>query len=170
MSGSQQLIGSAFVLGYITYFMELINVSHYFTVSVVLYVIMLLSNVSAFFVIEYVGRRGLLLYGIVGLTLTELVSSVLCVEVKFALMSRQLMGIMGCVSASGAVWVIIVSIFLWAIIYQMSCGAVGFALASELPTARLRPATMSWVGFTQGATYVFSPPSSRAVKFVDANM
>ncbi|KIW42677.1 uncharacterized protein PV06_06203 [Exophiala oligosperma] len=135
MSGAQQLIGSAFVLGYITYFMELINVSHFFTVSVVLYVIMLLSNISAFFVIEYVGRRKLLVYGIIGLTLTEL-----------------LMGIMGCVSASGAIWVILVSIFLWAIIYQMTVGAVGFALASEVPTPRLRPATMSLVGFSQGAT------------------
>lgn len=78
MSGAQQLIGSAFVLGYITYFMELINVSHFFTVSVVLYVIMLLSNISAFFVIEYVGRRKLLVYGIIGLTLTELVSVYAC--------------------------------------------------------------------------------------------
>ncbi|KAK5552873.1 hypothetical protein LTR46_008948 [Exophiala xenobiotica] len=135
MAGAQQLIGSAFVLGYITYFMQLIHVSHYFTVSVVLFVIMLLSNISAFFVIEYVGRRKLLLYGVIGLTLTEL-----------------LMGIMGCINASGAIWVILVSIFLWAIIYQMSVGAVGFALAAEVPTARLRPATMSLVGFTQGAT------------------
>lgn len=138
--------------------MQLINVSHYFTVAVVLYVIMLLSNISAFFVIEYVGRRKLLVYGIIGLTMTELVSSV-CIETALALMTRQLMGIMGCVNASGAIWVIIVSIFLWAIIYQMSCGAVGFALASEIPTARLRPATMSLVGFTQGATYVFTPPA-----------
>lgn len=67
-------------------------------------------------------------------------------------MRSQLMGIMGCVSASGAIWVILVSIFLWAIIYQMTVGAVGFALASEVPTPRLRPATMSLVGFSQGAT------------------
>lgn len=71
--------------------------------------------------------------------------------IMFVLTRRQLLGIMGCVSSAGAIWVILVSIFLWAIIYQMTVGAIGFALASEVPTARLRPATMSLVGFTQGA-------------------
>lgn len=73
MSGAQQAIGAGFVLGYITYFMELLHVSHYFTANLVLYVVMLISNISAFFVIEAVGRRKLLVYGIIGCTLTNLV-------------------------------------------------------------------------------------------------
>lgn len=47
----------------------------------VLYVVMLLSNMSAFVVIEIVGRRPLLLYGMILLTLIELVSG----EVSLAL-------------------------------------------------------------------------------------
>jgi hypothetical protein len=111
---AQQFIGAAFVLGnyficqqrgpfsltaflgYITYFMSLLGVTDYFTVSVVLYVIMLLSNISAFFFIEQAGRRGILVYGMIALTLVELV-----------------MGIMGCVNNSAALWVILVCIFLW---------------------------------------------------------
>ncbi|KAJ9611497.1 hypothetical protein H2200_004681 [Cladophialophora chaetospira] len=132
-AAAQQLIGAAFVLGYITYFMSLIGVTDFFTVSVVLYVVMLLTNISAFFFIEYVGRRSILVWGMLALTLIEL-----------------LMGIMGCVNASGALWVILVCIFLWAIAYQLSIGAVGFALATELPTPRLRAPTISLVGLTQG--------------------
>lgn len=60
-------------LGYITYFLALIGVSDYFAVSVVLYVVMLLSNLAAFPFIEIFGRRPLLLYGIVGLTSVLLV-------------------------------------------------------------------------------------------------
>lgn len=82
--------------GYITYFLSLLNVSDFFTVSVVLYVVMLLSNLSAFVFADSVGRRTLLVPGIFALTFILL-----------------LMGIMGCVSASGAIWVILVCIFLW---------------------------------------------------------
>lgn len=82
--------------GYITYFMSLLGVTDFFTVSVVLYVIMLVSNISAFFFIEHVGRRGILFYGMILLTLVEL-----------------LMGIMGFVKNDAALWVILVCIFLW---------------------------------------------------------
>lgn len=128
---SQQLIGAAFVLGYITYFLDLIGISNYFTVSVVLYVIMLLSSLEAFPFIEIFGRRPLLLFGICGLTVVLL-----------------LMSIMGFVHTSGAVWVVLVCIFLWAIIYQLTIGAVGFALAYEVATPQLRPMTASIVGFS----------------------
>ena len=53
--------------------MSLIGVTSYFTVSVVLFVIMLLSNIAAFFFIEQVGRRWILFYGMVILTAVELV-------------------------------------------------------------------------------------------------
>ena len=47
-------------LGYVTYFLSLIGVTDYFTVSVILYIVMLLSSLSAFILIEFVGRRTLL--------------------------------------------------------------------------------------------------------------
>lgn len=57
---------------------------------------MLLSNLSAFVGIERIGRRALLVPGIFALTFILLI-----------------MGIMGCLTAKGATWVIIVCIFLW---------------------------------------------------------
>lgn len=76
---AQQFIGAAFVLGYITYFLSLLGISEFFTVSVVLYCVMLLSNLSAFPLIETAGRRRLLITGMIFLTITELV----CVVVEW---------------------------------------------------------------------------------------
>lgn len=92
----QQMIGSAFVLQYITYFLELIGVGNYFLVSLILYIFMLLSNLVAFFVVEVVGRRKLLVSGMFLLTL-------ICL----------LLGIMGCLNTNGAQWFAIICIFLW---------------------------------------------------------
>lgn len=92
----QQMIGAAFVLGYITYFLSLLGIQEFFTVSVVLYCVMLLSNMAAFPLTEMVGRRPLLVVGMVLLTFIELI-----------------MGIMGAVGNSAALWVTLVCIFLW---------------------------------------------------------
>jgi hypothetical protein len=63
------------VLGYITYFLSLLGITEYFKVSVALFVCMLVSNICAFPLIEVAGRRPLLLYGMIALTLIELVRS-----------------------------------------------------------------------------------------------
>ncbi|GAM42634.1 MFS transporter [Talaromyces pinophilus] len=131
----QQMIGSAFVLTYITYFLELIGVTNYFLVSLILYIVMLISNLSAFFVVEVSGRRKLLVPGMIVLTLICLI-----------------MGIMGCLTSKAAFWVSIVCIFLWAVFYQITIGAIGFALSSEVGSLPLRPVTQSIVGVTQGVT------------------
>ncbi len=60
--------------GYITYFMSLLKIDNYFTVAVVLYIVMLLSNLAAFPLIETAGRRILLVPGIIALTVILLVS------------------------------------------------------------------------------------------------
>jgi MFS family permease len=123
-------------------------VKEYFTVSVVLYVVMLLSNFTAFIAIEKAGRRALLVPGIIALTLILLV-----------------MGICGCFTTSPALWIIIVCIFLWyllhpysinkltisrAIAYQLTIGAVGFAIGAEVSSPPLRSKVQGVVGVTQG--------------------
>lgn len=112
---------------------------------------MLLSNLSAFAAVELVGRRALLVPGIFVLTLILLI-----------------MGIMGCVTTPGALWVILVCIFLWyvsilvasriymglisirAVAYQLTIGAVGFALGSEVSSLPLRAKVQTIIGLTQG--------------------
>lgn len=133
-ASSQQVIGAAFVIGNATYFLQLIGVKEYFDASMVLYVVMLLSSAAAFPLSEVVGRRALIVPS----------QFVLCV---FLL----LIGIMGCIPDQGkAGWAIVVFIYLWAIVYQVSIGATGFVLASEVATLRLRAVTQALVTMSNG--------------------
>lgn len=133
-ASSQQVIGAAFVIGNATYFLALIGIEDYFTASVVLYVIMLISSAAAFPLSEIIGRRTMI------------------VPAQFALcFFLLLIGIMGCIpdhKKSG--WAILVFIYLWAIIYQVSIGATGFVLASEIATLRLRAVTQALVTMSNG--------------------
>ncbi|KAJ5036887.1 hypothetical protein NUH16_004768 [Penicillium rubens] len=128
-ASGQQMIGATFVIGYATYFLELIHVKAYFDASVVLYVVMLLSCMAAFPLTEILGRRTLIVWP------------------QFALCFILLViGILGCVpDQTKASWGIIVFIYLWSIIFQLSIGATGFVLASEIATMRLRGATQGLV-------------------------
>ncbi|OAQ60247.1 MFS transporter [Pochonia chlamydosporia 170] len=133
-ASSQQVIGAAFVIGNATYFLQLIGVKEYFNASVVLYVIMLLSSAAAFPLSEMIGRRTLIVPS----------QFLLC----FFLL---LMGIMGCIpDQTKAGWAIVVFIYLWAIVYQVSIGATGFVLASEVATLRLRAVTQALVTMSNG--------------------
>lgn len=100
-------------MGYITYFLSLIGIEEYFTVSAVLYTCMLLSNISAFPLIEVVGRRPLLVYGMFTLTIVELVSRDTICNVHNSLNPEQIMGIMGVINNDAALWVTLACIFLW---------------------------------------------------------
>jgi MFS family permease len=129
------MIGATFVIGYATYFLDLIGVKDYFDASIVLYVVMLLASIAAFPLTEIIGRR----------TMIVKPQFVLCVMLL-------LIGILGCVPDQGkASWAIIVFIYVWAIIYQLSIGAVGFVLASEIATVRLRSTTQGLVTITNAA-------------------
>ncbi|OKP07877.1 Maltose permease MAL31 [Penicillium subrubescens] len=128
-ASAQQMIGATFVIGYATYFLELIGVNDYFNASVALYVVMLLASMAAFPLTEIIGRRTLI------------------VGPQFALCAMLLLiGVMGCIpDRAKASWGIVAFIYVWAIIYQLSIGATGFVLASELATMRLRGATQGLV-------------------------
>jgi hypothetical protein len=134
-ASAQQMIGATFVIGYATYFLDLIGVKDYFDASIVLYIVMLLASIAAFPLTEIIGRR----------TMIVTPQFVLCVMLL-------LIGILGCVPDQGkASWGIVVFIYLWAIIYQLSIGAVGFVLASEIATVRLRSTTQGLVTITNAA-------------------
>lgn len=134
-ASGQQMIGATFVIGYSTYFLDLIGVKDYFNASVVLYAVMLLASICAFPLTEIVGRRTML------------------VIPQFVLGCMLLLiGILGCVPDQPKTsWPIIVFIYIWAIIYQLSIGAVGFVLASEIATVRLRSTTQGLVTITNAA-------------------
>lgn len=116
--------------------MSLLEIDDYFTVTVVLTSVMLVSSAAAFPLIEMVGRRKLMIPGTYALTAALLV-----------------MGITGCFNTKAAVWVFLVSIFLWAVVYQCTLGAIGFAECAEVPSLPLRSSTVSLMGFSQMAGY-----------------
>lgn len=132
-SSGQQLIGASFATGYATYFFELIGIEQYFLASCLLYVVMLISTGAAFPMIEIVGRRTLIVPSMFVLSLF-----LLC------------MGIAGCFDTQVALWAIVVLMYLWALVYQISLGACGFVLASEVATLRLRASTQALVTVMNG--------------------
>lgn len=132
-SSGQQLIGASFAIGYATYFFELIGVEQYFLTSCLMYVVMLLSTGAAFPMIEIVGRRTLIVPALFMLS-----GILLC------------MGIAGCFDTDAALWAIVVLMYLWALVYQISLGACGFVLASEVATLRLRASTQALVTVMNG--------------------
>ncbi|KAF4472548.1 Hexose transporter [Fusarium albosuccineum] len=132
-SSGQQLIGATFAIGYTTYFFELIGIKQYFLASCMMYVVMLISTGAAFHMIEVVGRRTLI------------------VPALFILSAILLaMGIAGCFESTAALWSIVVLMYLWALVYQISLGACGFVLASEVATLRLRATTQALVTMMNG--------------------
>jgi hypothetical protein len=140
---AQQVIGAPFVVGYSTYFLELIGIISAFNASVALYVLMVVASSAAFPLTEIVGRRTMLVGP----------QFVLC----FILL---LIGIMGCVpDHTKANWAIVVFMYLWTIIFQMSISATGFVIASEIATMRLRAAT-------QGMVTIFNAIASLVMSLV----
>jgi hypothetical protein len=129
ISAGQQLMGATFVLGYLTYFLQLIGVQDSFKFSAGLFVVMLISTTSAFPLIEVFGRRKILIvpcFVLVGILL--------------------IIGIMGCLSDTHtAGFVIVAFTFLWGAVYQFSLGATGFAVASEVSTLPLRTHTQGYI-------------------------
>jgi len=129
VTSSQQMLGATFVIGYATYFLELIGISDYFDASVTLYGVMLLASMTAFPLVETLGRRTLLVWP------------------QFALcLILFMIGLLGCIpEQERATWGIVVFIYLWAIVYQVSVGATGFVLASEIASPRVRGSTQGLV-------------------------
>lgn len=131
-ASGQQMIGATFVTGYATYFLQLINIDNYFLASCILYVVMVLSTCAVFPLVEVVGRRTLIVPSLFVLCLLLLI-----------------IGIMGCIpNQIVGGWVIVACIYIWAMVYQLSIGATGFILASEVSTVRLRGATQALVTVT----------------------
>lgn len=131
ISAGQQLMGATFVLGYLTYFLQLIGIAdaEAFRFSAGLFVVMLVSTTCAFPLIEVFGRRNILI--------------VPCFLLVLILL---LIGIMGCLSDHAtANYVIVALTFLWGAIYQFSLGATGFAVASEVSTLPLRTYAQAYI-------------------------
>ncbi|KAK9316485.1 general substrate transporter [Lipomyces starkeyi] len=118
----QQLVGASFMSGYMSYYFVLAGVHNPFGISQMVYSVQLLGNMCAWPLVERVGRRRILLCGMV-------------------FMKATLVVIGGVSTVHGQTALKIVVSFLWS--YQMTAGSIVFAIAGETPTPRLRQKTFA---------------------------
>lgn len=129
----QLLSGAPFVLGYQTYFLQVVGIaiSHSYTITCANYAFMLVGNAIGIVLCERVGRRPMFLCGIITLGVLAL-----------------LIGITGKILSSRAWWAMVVFIGIWGFVYQATIGAVGWSIAAEVSTPRLRSPTQAIANMT----------------------
>ncbi|KKY14257.1 putative mfs hexose transporter [Diplodia seriata] len=124
----QLFMGYPLCGNYLAYFLTLAGIDDAFLITLISALCSLVSAALAFFLIERVGRRPQLLFGVCGMLGCLLVIG--------------LLGFFG----SGEVWnsrAVSAFCIVWAVLYYMSVGAVGWTIVGEISTARLRAKTTS---------------------------
>ncbi|KAH8655328.1 general substrate transporter [Xylariales sp. PMI_506] len=124
----QALSGITFASSYSTYYIQLAGYStaDSFKIQIVQQVVSLIGSVMSWFLIDRVGRRSVIFYGLLTLTVFLLV-----------------MG--GCATATGntgAIHATVAFILLYCWMYNVSIGAVAFTVLAEVSTTRLRAKTV----------------------------
>jgi MFS family permease len=130
----QHFTGIVFVLGFSTYFFELAGLSdsNAFSLGVGVTSCGVVGNLISWTVVNNFGRRKTFITGMVAMTI-----------VLF------LIGIMDVIPTSAAKWVQASLTVLYALFYQMSIGAIAFAVLGEASSASLRAKTIGLATATQ---------------------
>ncbi|KIW64073.1 hypothetical protein PV04_09031 [Phialophora macrospora] len=124
---SQQFSGSGFVAGYLPYFFTIAGVANPIGIAQISYSIQLLGNIASWFVVDWVGRRVLAVYGMFVMTFTLLI-----------------IGGLGTIQNNkSALTAAIAFMSIWGFLYQLTLGAVAYAIGGETPAARVRQKTYS---------------------------
>jgi sugar porter (SP) family MFS transporter len=124
----QHCSGMPFVLNYQAYFFDLSGISNPFAVSVGSFALMLAGSLGALLLPDLVGQRNIMVYGATLLIVWDIIIGG--------------MGFAGTHNRA-AVLVSVVFVASWAFVYQLTLGTVGFVVAPEMPTQRLRAKTQS---------------------------
>ncbi|CAI6340140.1 unnamed protein product [Periconia digitata] len=131
----QNASGSVWVIGYMSYFMQLggMTPARSFDTTVGMSGLMVVGNMFGWLFIEWFGRRGTALYGAAGLTVTLFI-----------------IGILGVINRPGAIWGQVAFMAIWGFVYQGTIGAAAWVISSENSTSRLRSPTQSLVTMMNG--------------------
>ncbi|EQB56310.1 hypothetical protein CGLO_03688 [Colletotrichum gloeosporioides Cg-14] len=141
---SQVLSGIIFVVGYLPYFLTLVGFDEVFNWNMYLFTISLSANLFSFWTVERVGRRKVTIYGLFILMVVMFIIGGLNVQPS----QPKYMATIGL-------------IYVWAAVFQLSIGPLGYTLASEVATASLRAETQAVVTVSNalfGWTFSFSVP------------
>lgn len=143
----QALCGVFFVAAYATYYQQLAGYTadESFKLGIVQQVLSMLGNITSWFLIDRVGRRGLTIWGLVLLTVILMVTGGLAVAGTPA-------------AIKGTVALLLVYCYF----YNCTIGATAYTLLTEIATSRLRAKTASLSLALQNGLFVSSsrtPPS-----------
>lgn len=141
----QALSGVVFAAGYSTYYMQLAGYSTQtsFKLQIVQQIMSLIGNVMSYLVIDRVGRRNVMLYGLAVLTVILMLTGGLAVVGSQG----------GNPSAPGAVKGTVALILVYCWWYNLTIGAAGYTILTEVATSRLRIKTIAIGLALQNALY-----------------
>ncbi|KAL2847399.1 general substrate transporter [Aspergillus pseudodeflectus] len=144
----QACSGITWVLGYMGYFMQLggLGGGQVFDITVGICGAMAVGNMVSWPLVDRIGRRGLILSGLL-----------------FCTVSMLLIAVLGCFPEKGRPLLIAQVAFMavWGFTYQASIGSVGYTLFTEVPTSSLRNLTQSLGTIVNGVSnciWTFSLP------------
>ncbi|KAM6522992.1 hypothetical protein FALCPG4_012598 [Fusarium falciforme] len=123
---SQQFVGVGFVTGYLPYYFSLAGVKNPLAVAQGAFAIQLAGNIASWFLVDRIGRRPLFSGGAYIMTaLLLLIGGLSTVKTKPVLAATTAL------------------MCIWGLIYNMSIGAVAYAICGETPSVELRQKTFS---------------------------
>ena len=141
----QAFSGVVFAAGYSTYYMQLAGYSTAmsFQLQIVQQICSLVGNVMSYFVIDRVGRRNMMFYGLAVLT------AILMLTGGLAVVGSDT----GNPNAGGAIKGTVALILIYCWWYNMTIGAAGYTILAEVSTSRLRIKTIAIGLALQNALY-----------------
>ncbi|KAI1632237.1 general substrate transporter [Biscogniauxia mediterranea] len=124
----QMLSGVNFAASYSTYYIQLAGYStaESFKLQIVQQVASLVGNVMSWYLVDWVGRRSLTLWGTVMLTVV-----------------LWLMGGLAVAATAGAIKGTVAMIIIYCWLYNATIGASAYTIMAEVPTSRLRAKTVA---------------------------
>ncbi|KAJ6015316.1 hypothetical protein N7540_009907 [Penicillium herquei] len=141
----QALSGVVFASGYSTYYMELAGYSTpmSFRLQIAQQIMSLVGNVMSYFVIDRIGRRNVMIYGLSVLTV------ILMLTGGLAVVGSQT----GNPNAEGAIRGTVALILIYCWWYNLTIGSAGYTILTEVSTSRLRIKTIAIGLALQNALY-----------------
>lgn len=141
----QALSGVIFTAGYSTYYMQLAGYSTKmsFQLQIVQQIVSLVGNIMSYFVIDRVGRRNVMIYGLAVLTVILMLTGGLAVVGSLT----------GNPNAPGAIKGTVALILIYCWWYNLTIGSAGYTILTEVSTSRLRVKTIAIGLALQNALY-----------------
>ncbi|ORY27083.1 general substrate transporter [Naematelia encephala] len=152
----QQAQGVSFVSNYALITLIGLGISNVYTIVMVLYVVLFVSSLGAFYFPDKIGRRALLLIG--SASCATWMAVIGAITTKYA------------APTGGMAHFLVVSLFLWVAIFANTWSIIPWTVAAEIPSNPLREKTLalaSWSGFGVGLAVGFIVPYIQNAEYGD---